>query len=341
MNLMRALSFVLSVAGGLWAPPFALAQVEGAAPNPAALAAKPWSPPDIAKLPNDMWGELVRYGHALATETYTHIGPEAPDPAKRYAGNNFACQTCHLEGATKKFGLPLVGTFADFPQYRAREDAIGTIEERVNGCMTRSMSGRELPLDGREMKALVAYIRFLSEGIPVGAKTEGRGTPKFALPNRAADPKRGAEVYAAQCAACHGEDGQGKRRGQPGDAQGHEFPPLWGPDSYNTGAGMYRVITAAEFIRANMPFGIAYDSPALSDADAFDVAAFINSQPRPEKAGLDQDFPNRLRKPVDAPFPPWDDPFGAEQHKYGPFQPIIEHRKQRRQRESSAPAKSN
>lgn len=71
-----------------------------------------------------------------------------------------------------------------------------------------------------------------------------------------------------------------------------------------------------------MPVGATFVDPVMSDEDTFDVAAFINSQPRPEKSDLDKDFPDRLRKPVDAPFPPWIDGFNAEQHKFGPFDPI-------------------
>ena len=99
---------------------------------------------------------------------------------------------------------------------------------------------------------------------------------------------------------------------------GYVFPPLWGPDSFNDGAGMHRVLTAARFIKARMPFG----QPDLTDAQAFDVAAYINSQPRPAMQGLEVDYPDRALKPVDSPYPPYADPFPREQHRFGPFQPI-------------------
>jgi thiosulfate dehydrogenase len=171
------------------------------------------------------------------------------------------------------------------------------------------------------MKALLAYIQFLSTGVPVGKSPEGRGSPALALLARAADPNRGADLYQKNCALCHQPDGQGKRNGTAGDAKGYAYPPLWGPDSFNDGAGMHRLIASASFIRANMPFGTRYDAPALSAEDAWDVAAYINSQPRPHRDHLDTDYPNRARKPVDAPFPPFPDKFPLEQHRLGPSLP--------------------
>jgi len=160
----------------------------------------------------------------------------------------------------------------------------------------------------------------------VGTKLEGGGTLKLKPLSRPADQVAGKQVYAATCVACHGDNGQGVRRGKPGDANGYMFPPLWGPDSYNTGAGMARVTLAAGFIKGNMPNGITHINTVLTDEQAFDVAAFMNSQPRPVKANLQADFPARKNKPVDAAFPPYTPGFSAEQHKYGPWQPIMEAR---------------
>jgi thiosulfate dehydrogenase len=278
--------------------------------------------PDIATVKDDPLGKLIKYGHGLTTETYKHLGPEVARPEMRFAGNNLACQSCHLNAAAQPYAMPWTGVTAMFPMYRAREDAVSTIEERVNGCMERSMNGKALPLDSAEMKAFVAYMQWLSAGVPVGAVIEGAGVKPIKEPARAADPERGRRVYEDSCAGCHQPDGQGARRGQAGDADGYQFPPLWGPDSYNDGAGMYRLLTAAGFVRNNMPLGATHREPSISDEDAYDVAAFINSRPRPRKADLDKDFPNRLRKPADMPFPPFADDFSAEQHKYGPFEPI-------------------
>ncbi|MDJ1158354.1 c-type cytochrome [Chelatococcus sp. SYSU_G07232] len=278
--------------------------------------------PDIATVPDTPEGRAIKYGYELVTATYAHIGPEVAQTEMRYAGNNLTCQSCHLQAGAQVYAMPYVGVWGAFPQYRARENEVSTLEERINGCMMRSMNGRPLPHDSREMKAMLAYMKWLSSGVPVGASLVGAGTLAITEPARAADPARGAAVYAETCAACHGENGLGLRNGRAGDAKGYQFPPLWGPDSYNTGAGMYRLLTAAAFIKNNMPVGTTHAAAALSDENAYDVAAFINSQPRPEKADLDKDFPDRRKKPVDAPFPPWIDGFGAAQHKYGPFEPI-------------------
>jgi thiosulfate dehydrogenase len=153
------------------------------APLPSAVAAsKPaaWFVPDIAALPNDSWGKTVRQGRDLTVATYAHIGPEVADPAKRFAGSNMSCQSCHLEAGTKQYGLPFIGVFADFPQYRSREGEVGTLEDRINGCMTRSLNGRALPVESEEMKAFVSYIKFLSTGRPIGAQTPGRGSGEMA-----------------------------------------------------------------------------------------------------------------------------------------------------------------
>lgn len=273
--------------------------------------------PDIRKVGDDAFGRLVKYGHALVTDTANQIGPAAADPARRLAGNNLTCQNCHLQGGAQPYAMPLIGVWGQFPQYRGREGEVGTLEDRVNGCMERSMNGRALALDSREMKAFLAYMKWLSTGIPDGAKIVGSGTKPVQEPNRAADLRHGAEVYAEKCLACHGDNGQGLRV----EAR-YQFPPLWGPDSYNDGAGMARLLNAAAFAKHNMPFGTTFDAPLLTDDEAYDVAGYINSQPRPHKAELDKDFPNRLQKPVDAPYGPYVDGFSLEQHKVGPFGPI-------------------
>ena len=284
--------------------------------------------PDLNKLPPGPYKELVQYGHELATRTFAHIGPEVVDVRKRFAGNNMACTSCHQQAATKPFAMPWTGVSATFPQYRGREDDISTVEERVNGCMERSMSGKALPLDSREMKAFVTYISFLSRGIPVGATVEGAGMVLSKMPNRRANLDNGAKVYAAQCVACHGDNGQGVRAGQPGDAQGYVFPPLWGPDTFNNGAGMNRLAMATRFVKHNMPQGTNFDAPQLSDDDAYDVAAYMLSKPRPEKANLEADFPARWNKPVDSAFPPYLLGAPADQHRFGPLPPLVAKQKE-------------
>lgn len=278
-----------------------------------------WTVPDVDSLPKDKYGMLVRYGRDLALETHRHIGPEVKDKKMRYAGNNLACTSCHQEGATLAYGIPWVGVSAAFPQYRGREDDVSTVEERVNGCMMRSMNGKPLPLDSREMKAFVSYMHFISRGIPIGAEVKGQGMKPMKMPNRRADPLAGGQLFARNCARCHGADGLGKRNGEVGDTLGYDTPPLWGPDSFNTGAGMNRLVFATRFIKHNMV-------KKLSDDDAYDIAAFVLSQPRPKPKTLDltKDFPARYNKPVDAAFPPYLEGVSADQHKYGPFPPLAE-----------------
>ena len=275
-------------------------------------------PPDLQSVGDDPFGKLVKYGHALVTDTVNQIGPAAKDPASRYSGNGLTCQSCHLQGGSQPYTAPLVGIWGQFPQYRGREGEVGTLEERINGCMERSMNGRALPLDGREMKAFLAYMKWLSTGVPDGAKIIGAGTLPIKEPGRAADLGHGAQVYAKSCASCHGAEGQGQRR----ETGGYTFPPLWGSDSYNDGAGMTRILTAAAFAKHAMPLGVTFDLPVLTDEEAYDVAGYMNNQPRPHKADLEKDFPNRLQKPVDTPYGPYVDGFSAQQHKFGPFEPI-------------------
>ncbi|MGA2894429.1 MAG: c-type cytochrome [Xanthobacteraceae bacterium] len=311
-----ALAALLSVSGRAQTVP-------AVAPTPA--PAPTWTVPDPDTLPDDAFGRAVRRGRDLIVKTSSLIGPDAPDPAMRYAGNGLDCQSCHLQAGTQRFGLPLAGIWGLFPLYIARENEVRTLEERINGCMERSMNGRALPLGGAEMKVMLAYINFISTAERVGKPLDGRGAPALPLPEKASDPQHGRKLFAETCAACHGAEGQGQRL-DPAAAKAagrrYLFPPLWGPDSYNDGAGMARGITAAQFVHANMPLGTTFEAPALSVSDAFDVVAYLSEQPRPHKSGLESDFPDRSRKPVDATYPPFIGPFSAEQHRLGPWPPI-------------------
>lgn len=296
--------------------------------------------PDAQALPAGPYKDMVLYGQALTVRTFALIGPEVGDAGKRYAGNNLACASCHQEAASKPFAIPWTGVSATFPQYRGREDQVSTVEERINGCMERSMNGKALPMDGREMKAFVTYIAFLSRGIPIGAQLEGAGLVASKVPNRRADLAAGQQVYQARCAVCHGANGQGQRVGQAGDAQGYIFPPLWGPDSFNNGAGMNRLIMTTRFVKHNMPQGTNFDAPQLSDDEAYDAAAYMLSQPRPLKAHLEADFPARWNKPVDAAFAPYMLGADADQHRFGPYPPLLEkQRAQAQQRKADAEKK--
>ncbi len=261
----------------------------------------------------------VDYGRRLLRETAALMGPGHENPEMRYTGSHLACASCHLDTGAKPGTLSLVKTASIYPRPSGRDGGVRDLRDRINGCMARSMNGKILPRDSVEMSAMVAYINHLGDRF--AAMSESRRAESeqtaFVEPNRAASPDAGRLVYTDRCEVCHGIDGQGLlATGEPND--GYLFPPLWGQDSYNDGAGMHRVLTAAKFIKARMPLGQA----DLTDDQAYDVAAYMNSKPRPQMSGLEADYPDKRKKPIDSPYGPYADDFPPEQHKYGPFQPI-------------------
>jgi thiosulfate dehydrogenase len=263
----------------------------------------------------------AEYGRRLIAQTAMLIGPHHPDPEMRYSGSGLNCASCHLQTGELPGQLSLTETYQKYPRFSGRDGRVADLKDRIDGCMERSMNGRVLPRDGVEMNAMVAYIKALSDEYAAMnplAKAINEPSP-FRTPNRAASPEAGKLVYDDKCAVCHGRDGSGLPASSD-PRRGFVFPPLWGDDSFNNGAGMGRVITASRFIKAKMPFG----KPDLTDDEAFDVAAFINSQPRPMLSSdkLAGDYPDRTTKPVDSPYPPFGDPFPVDQHRFGPFQPI-------------------
>ena len=210
--------------------------------------------------------DLVGYGKRLVAETFAEIGP---DTAKPFAGNRLACQSCHLDAGSKHSGIPLIGVAKAYPKFSARSGRVISLTERIDECMTRSMNGKSLPEGSREMAAFIAYIGSLDGPAAVQA-------PPAPAPPRPPDATRGAEVHARVCAACHQPDGLGRRAGS-----GYEFPPLWGPDSYNDGAGMDHFERAVGFIQHNMPRGVDPAHPQLTLQEAWDVVALLQSRPRP------------------------------------------------------------
>lgn len=270
----------------------------------------------------------VKQGYLLISETNNHIGPAVDDTEMRFTGNGLACANCHLKAGSQVGSASWVGVTERFPQFGGRSNKIGTIEDRINGCLERSMNGKKLPLESKEMKAIVAYMEWLGEGLPKEMENEFKGYASINIPNKAVDMDNGKIVYDQECVLCHGNNGQGVRHMDA--SKGYLYPPLWGDDSYNDGAGMNRVLTAAEFIKSNMPFGQAtWDNPKLTDEEAYNVAGYINSFSRPHKANTENDYPDKKLKPVSTPYGPWSDDFTAEQHKYGPFLPIISYYKEK------------
>ena len=303
----------------------------GALAVAAALYGSPWASP----LPSPLAGAdaparvlpahaTEEYGRRLIAHTAELLGQDHPDPARRYISSRLNCGSCHLATGTEPGTLTLLQTAEHYPRFSGRAGTQTDIEDRINECMTRSMNGKPLPMDSPEMMAMAAYLRSLgSQYDAMGASLKKVDEPApFKTPARAANVAMGQVVYSTRCAQCHGNDGLGLLA-TADRAKGYLFPPLWGPDSFNTGAGMHRVLTAARFIKARMPLGQA----TLTDDEAFDVSAFINFKPRPEMPNLEQDYPDKATKPVDNPYGPYADDFPEEQHRFGPFQPIEEHYK--------------
>jgi thiosulfate dehydrogenase len=224
--------------------------------------------PDESEITDTAFLRSVRRGRSLMVATR--------DSLPRHVGNALRCTSCHMGDGLKENAMPFVGVYAQFPQYRSRSGKVIEMEDRINDCFERSMNGRPLPRDGRDMIDMIAYMSFLSYGVPVGARVQGQGIPR--LQPLEGDSARGAQVYAANCVVCHGANGEGTVAA----------PPVWGPQSYNIGAGMARLRTAAAFIKQAMPF----DRPgSLTDQQAFDVAAYVNAHPRPDLRGKEKDWP--------------------------------------------------
>lgn len=279
-----------------------------------------WAVPLMKDIPQGEEGDLIRYGALLLTDTYAQLGSAAKDEKMRFSGNGLNCTSCHQDNGTKQFGLPWMGVSQMYPQYRGREDKVAGLEERINGCFERSMNGKAMAVDSREMKAMVAYINWLSKDMP--KDVFGLATPKFEGPNRKADVKKGEEVYNRFCMSCHGENGDGYQSISAVGSGSHVAPALWGANSYNNGAGMNRLLTNAAFVHSNMPLGTVWNHPAITNEDTYDVAGYLSSKERPHMSGLEKDYPKLEKKAVDCPYPPYADDFSQEQHQYGPFQPI-------------------
>ena len=293
------------------------------------VESRTWLPKSIeTDLPVGEKGAQIKFGYLLITKTSDYLGPLSKDESKRYAGNNLSCNNCHLNAGRKIGSGSFVGIANRFPQFRGRENKMGTLKDRINGCMERSMNGKKIPEDSEEMEAMIAYMNWLSVDVPEEIENLYKGYVKLNIPEYKADPELGKTYYIKQCQHCHMENGEGQK--VPGENfTGYIYPPLGGHDTYNDGAGMNRVITAAEFIKGNMPFGTTYDAPQLSDEEAFHIAAYVNTFDRPEKPNKTEDFPDRKLKPVSTPYGPWEDDFSQEQHKFGPFPPMIEYYKKK------------
>ena len=244
----------------------------GAAPGSQAIQAG-FEPPALSDIPSGPEGEAIRRGMATFADPRTHAGA--------FVGNSLACKNCHLDNGRRADSSPMWAAWVAYPQFRKKTGTINTMEDRIRGCFLYSMnapnspSGTPPPEGSDIYRDLEAYFHWLAKDAPTGTKMKGAGYPTPPPAQAGYDPQRGAKLFEAKCTGCHGSNGQGA---QTPDGK-VVYPPLWGPRSFNWGAGMARVDLAAGFIKANMPF----DKPGtLSDQEAWDIAAFVDSQERPK-----------------------------------------------------------
>lgn len=237
-----------------------------------------FSHPSPDSIPGGQRGEQIRLGYELVEHTQEFAAP--------YVGNRLTCANCHLDAGLDPNSASFVGLARVYPEYRARAGKVVTLAERINECVERNVNGKAIPQDSHKLQAIVAYIEWLSKDVPSGSRMAWRGIPSLSS-TKPPDPLNGAKVFSSRCAFCHSADGQGTMAA----------PPVWGDHSYSIGSDMARISVAASFIKSNMPRTRGW---ALSDQDAYDVAAYINSQPRPDVAGRGNDWP-KGEKPADAP----------------------------------------
>lgn len=248
-----------------------------------------FSPPPRTDFPDGPFGEKVRQGEAIFNHTNTHT------VSGKYVGNEQVCSGCHLDAGRLANSAPMWAAWVSYPAYLRKTKTVNTFIERLQGCFKYSMNAQGSKAkhppaaDSDTIMSLVSYAYWLSTDAPTGdSLIAGRGYMKVPETDRGFDPVRGKVVYEEHCAVCHGADGEGL------SAQGEVvFPALWGADSYNWGAGMHKVNTAAAYIKWNMPLGVANPvqmSAVLTDQEAWDVAAFVNSHERPQDPRFKRNF---------------------------------------------------
>jgi thiosulfate dehydrogenase len=280
---------------------------------------------DTSKMPGGKYGAAVKYGRELMLHTAYYIGPDGING--HYTGNKMNCTNCHRDAGTRPYAFNLVRSFKDYPQYRAREGRILSLAERINNCVMRPNLGRPLPLDGKEMISIMAYLKFISDSTLIDQKTKGLKNMAVELPDHAASSENGEKLYIEHCQRCHATNGEGKMRF---DKVTYEYPPVWGLLAYRPGSSMHRVVKLAQWLKGNMPYDkTAPGKPFLTDSEALDIAAFVNDDKKHQrpvaKTTKEVDYPNYEEKAIDYDKGPFKDPFSEQQHKYGPYKPIIDY----------------
>ncbi len=234
-----------------------------------------FSVPTASSVPAGPQGEAIIQGKKLLTETRVLL--------PKNVGNGLNCTSCHLNGGTVAQAAPWVGLWGVFPEYRSRTGKLISLSQRINDCFERSMNGQPISYTSDEMISILAYIQWLSTGVPTGQSVDGRGFGKIDQ-KLTPDGPTGKLLFAQKCSSCHAADGAGLKN----STGGYIFPPLWGDQSFNDGAGMARTFTAAAFIRHKMPVG---QEGTLTDQEAVDIAEYFTHQPRPIYANKSNDWP--------------------------------------------------
>lgn len=259
-------------------------------------AASKFQPPARDTVPQGPFGDMVRLGESI------FLNANRNPASAPYVGNDLSCANCHFDAGRLAGFTPLWAAWVAYPAYRQKTKHVDTFVARLQGCFDYSMNaqasavGKAPATDSDVMVALAAYSYWLATGAATGDRAmPGRGYPPVKKTGPGFDPERGGTVYAQQCALCHGTDGAGVV-----SADGVTlFPALWGSRSYNWGAGMDAIDIAAAFIKQAMPLGLGH---SLSDQDAWDVAAYMNSHERPQDPRFNGDLQDTAAKFHTSPF---------------------------------------
>ncbi|MBK5285974.1 MAG: c-type cytochrome, partial [Bacteroidia bacterium] len=288
-----------------------------------------WIAPDSASIPQNDEGKIISYGRRLVIHTSKYFGPKGSIMQNT---NGMNCQNCHLDAGTRPHGNNFGAVASTYPKIAARFGGLQTIATKVNDCFERSMNGEAIDTNSKVMNAIIAYLKWLGKDVKKGETPAGSGginAPHFI--SRAADPEKGKLVYDQFCSRCHGKNGEGQfvvdvlkdeTKQQGGSATTDDlyyYPPLWGAHSFNAVATLYRLSKFAGFVQSNMPYPMTYKNFVLTDEQAWDVAAYVNSLDRPIKDHSKDYVIDISKKPYDFPFGPFADNFSETQHKFGPY----------------------